>query len=100
MKRDKIKYYVNVGNIGNIFSSNKREAMKTYRDYVKISKDGIGRAGGENVCLMIDGEPEIEFNYYDYVITVQERRVQRCERTLVEEKAILNRLIMQQEEQS
>jgi hypothetical protein len=97
---DKKSYTVNVGNVGNIEHSNIRTATKCYREYVKISKGGLGRAGGENVCLVVNGEPEQSFSYYDYVITVQERKCQRLERTLVEEKAILNRLCQEQEEQS
>jgi hypothetical protein len=95
---NKYKYYVNVGNVGNLEHPNIRAATKCYREYVKISKAGLGRAGGEDVCLMVEGEPSLEFSYYDYVITVQERKCQRLERTLVEEKAILNRLCQEQEE--
>ena len=51
------KYVVNVGNIGNISCKTKAEAEKTYNEYVMQSESGKGRAGGEYVGLMIDGEP-------------------------------------------
>lgn len=91
------KYSVNVSNVGTIDCTSKRAAVKMYNDYVKTSKGGLGRAGAEDVWLAVDGEPEREFYYYDYIITVQDRKCQRIEKTLVEEKAILNRLVCEQE---
>ena len=38
-----------------------KEANKTYNEYVAQSKSGSGKAGGENVVLMVDGEPEKEY---------------------------------------
>lgn len=59
-------YEVLVGNIGCVYSEESRGlALRVYRDYVDISKAGAGRAAGENVTLMINGEPEV-----DYVGTV------------------------------
>ena len=55
------KYVVNVGNIGNITCKDKAEAEETYKEYVEQSKSGKGRAGGESVYLMVDGEPEKEY---------------------------------------
>lgn len=50
-------YEVLVGNIGTVHKgSSKSVAEKVYKDYVSISKRGIGRAGGEDVSLWKDGE--------------------------------------------
>ena len=55
------KYEVIVGNIGTVYSgSSNLEASKVYASYVKDSKAGYGRAGGESVTLMHNGEPERE----------------------------------------
>lgn len=51
------EYIVNVGNIGNIRCESMAEAEKTYAEYLEQSKSGHGRAGGEYVGLMVDGEP-------------------------------------------
>jgi hypothetical protein len=55
------KYVVNVGNIGNITCETMAEAEKTYKEYVSQSKSGKGRASGEDVILMVDGEPMEEY---------------------------------------
>ena len=56
MKRH--KYEVIVGNIGTVYSGNsKSEAVNTYNGYVDQSVGGRGRAGGEDVTMMADGEP-------------------------------------------
>jgi len=55
------KYVVNVGNIGNITCETMAEAEKTYKEYVSQSKSGKGRASGEDVILMVDGEPMKEY---------------------------------------
>lgn len=50
-------YEVIVGNIGTVYSGNsKTEAERHYREYVSQSKTGRGRAGGESVALMCEGE--------------------------------------------
>jgi hypothetical protein len=50
-------YEVVVGNIGTVYSGrNGFEANKKYSTYMKQSKDGYGRAGGEDVTLLKDGE--------------------------------------------
>ena len=54
------KYIVNVGNIGNIRCGSMEDAEKTYSKYVSQSESGYGRAGGEYVGLMVDGEPTKE----------------------------------------
>ncbi len=56
------KYSVSVGNIGNIPCSGKIEALKTFDDYVKMSKSGKGRGGNESVILLCDLEPIKEYN--------------------------------------
>lgn len=57
----KHEYAISVGNIGNIGCANLKEAEKKYKEYVKQSKDNYGRAAGEDVALMVDGEPEKEY---------------------------------------
>lgn len=62
------QYQVIVGNIGTVYDGTSRKvAVNTYDEYVKQSTRGIGRAAGESVLLMADGEPEQE-----HVGTVQE----------------------------
>lgn len=57
-KNPKHDYEVYVGNLGCVHrGSSKKEADTTYAQYVKASKSGSGRAGGEGVQLMVDGEP-------------------------------------------
>ena len=53
----KASWVVNVGNIGNIEEETEEAARATYAEYVEQSKSGYGRAGGESVILMEDGEP-------------------------------------------
>lgn len=56
-------YEVIVGNIGTVLrTASRNEAVKTYGDYKRISEDGYGRAGGEDVTLFEDGE--ILFEYF------------------------------------
>jgi len=59
--KEKSKYVVNVGNIGNIDCESKEDALKTYNEYVQQSKSGYGRASGESVILLEDGEPIKEY---------------------------------------
>lgn len=55
------RFQVIVGNIGTVHSSNNwGMACKDYGDYKKQSKDGYGRAAGEPVTMMKDGEIEFE----------------------------------------
>lgn len=55
------EYIVNVGNIGNIEYDTKEEAEAAYDEYVEQSMSNHGRAAGEDVTLMIDGEPVKEY---------------------------------------
>jgi hypothetical protein len=63
MKRKRSEYVVVVGNIGNIPCEDRKEAKETYDSYVLQSKTKKGRAGGEPVTLLKDGEPIYEFYY-------------------------------------
>lgn len=55
-------YEVWVGNVGRVRSgTSKRACMRAYAEYVLLSKQGYGRAGGESVTLMKDDEPIKEF---------------------------------------
>ena len=57
----KKQYSVIVGNVGAVFySNNKKDAIAIYKEYVVISKNSVGRIGGEDVCLFCDNEPLYE----------------------------------------
>ncbi len=52
------RYDVVVGNIGNVYSgSSQDDANAQYESYATDSREGYGRAGGEDVTLLADGEP-------------------------------------------
>lgn len=65
MKTDKYSLEIIVGNVGTVFSetttSHKTKigqaAEQEFAKYVAISKSGKGRAGGEDVIFLVDGEP-------------------------------------------
>jgi len=53
----KNEWEVVVGNIGTVYKcSDASYAVEAYNDYVKISKNGKGRAAGESVTLLKNGE--------------------------------------------
>lgn len=55
-------FQVIVGNIGQVYDgSNFMEASAHFAEYVRQSKTGRGRAGGESVTLMHKGEIKREF---------------------------------------
>ena len=57
----KKQYIVIVGNVGTVFySTNKKDAIATYKEYVKMSGSSKGRVGGEGVVLFCDDEPLYE----------------------------------------
>ena len=57
----KKQYSVIVGNVGTVFNSAiKRDAVATYKEYVKMSGSSKGRVGGEGVVLFCDNEPLYE----------------------------------------
>jgi hypothetical protein len=61
-KKRKHRYEVIVGNIGTVVSTHDLEdARSTFNVYVEQSKSGRGRAAGEPVTLMKDGEMMKEF---------------------------------------
>lgn len=52
------QYEVIVGNVGNVYyGGSKAAATKAFNEYVRQSKANRGRAGGESVTMMQDGEP-------------------------------------------
>jgi len=54
-------FEVIVGNIGTVYrGSNFMQASCKFAEYVKQSKTGYGRARGEDVTLMHNGEPRKE----------------------------------------
>jgi hypothetical protein len=54
-----------VGNIGTVVDSKEKGAYtiarKAFEEYRQMSKDGYGRAAGEDVTWLMDGEPYREF---------------------------------------
>ncbi len=51
------QYQIIVGNVGIVYYGiSHREALTTFEDYVDLSVRGIGRAAGEGVCMMRDGQ--------------------------------------------
>jgi hypothetical protein len=57
----KKQYSVIVGNVGTVFNGNiKKDAIATYKEYVKMSDSSRGRVGGEDVVLTCNGEPLYE----------------------------------------
>ena len=55
-------YEVICGNIGSVYSgSDENEARLKFASYVDLSRSDYGRAGGEDVTLMLDGEIVDEF---------------------------------------
>jgi hypothetical protein len=58
----KVRYEVIVGNVGTVYDGFSRSAaLAKYRTYVQSSKSGGGRAGGEDVALMKDGDISKEY---------------------------------------
>lgn len=50
-------YLVVVGNVGTVYDGpSVIESYRAFHEYVKISKEGVGRAGGEDVTRFRDGE--------------------------------------------
>lgn len=53
----KAKYDVVVGNIGYVVTDgSKREALAAYNEYIWQSKLSLGRASGEDVTILKNGE--------------------------------------------
>jgi len=58
----KKQYSVIVKNVGTVFNSNtKKDAIATYKEYVKMSDSSKGRVGGEDVVLTCNDEPLYEY---------------------------------------
>ena len=56
-------YEVIVGNIGSVYrGSDNAEALSVFEEYSSQSRQGYGRASGEPVTLMADGEPKEEYD--------------------------------------
>jgi len=54
----KTTYTVHVGNIGQVHSGqNRAEAFLHFAEYVSQSKTNYGRAAGEDVVIMLNGQP-------------------------------------------
>lgn len=58
----KHNYEIIVGNIGQVHDcTNAKEALAVYTEYVNQSSASYGRAAGEDVTIMRDGEPWREY---------------------------------------
>lgn len=56
-------YEVIVGNIGKVYTgTDAEEAEETFEEYVEQSKSGYGRAGAEQVTMLLNGEIRKEYN--------------------------------------
>lgn len=65
-------YEVIVGNIGTVYDGqNRREAGIHVRAYIASSKFPIGRASGEPVTLLVNGDVEFEFQWTGNTETVE-----------------------------
>ena len=63
-----MKYEVIVANIGTVYSGTCRKTAKSiWNGYLKQSKANYGRAGGENVCMMENGEILPSFDYIGHL---------------------------------
>ena len=55
-------FEVIVGNIGTVYSGNNFvKASSIFSTYKRRSKDGEGRAAGEDVTMFHNGEPRLEY---------------------------------------
>lgn len=59
-KGKQMKFQVSVGNIGTIDCKDEGEARRVFADYKAQSESERGRAGGETVILLENGEPTLE----------------------------------------
>jgi len=50
-----------VGNMGKVFEGSLTKCKKIFQEYKQMSKDNYGRAGGESVYLIKEGEIEEEY---------------------------------------
>ena len=77
-RQKKPHYEVIVGNVGSVYSGkDKAEAERVYAEYVEQSNSLLGRAGGEEVTMMVDGELEKE-----HVPTIQLKYLVTCPLTM------------------
>lgn len=76
-KKPPSHYEVLVGNIGTVYSGPLfKQALKDYGEYKRQSIDNYGRAAGEPVILLQDGEPIMEVTYLEKRVTkVHEHRL-------------------------
>lgn len=62
MARTKKSYSVLVGNIGAIDCDSRKQANQTFEEYRDQSRINYGRAAGEPVQMLVDGEPVREYD--------------------------------------
>ena len=55
--RTRNRFEVLVGNIGHVFCGTHRESLNVFSEYRRQSRERYGRASGEEVTLLRDGEP-------------------------------------------
>ena len=67
----KVNYTVIVGNIGTVYNgTNGFTAVKEYNSYIGLSKQPYGKASGESVTLLKDGEV-----YKEYIGTIDQEQL-------------------------
>jgi hypothetical protein len=58
-----LRFEVIVGNIGTVYDgASRKDANTTFNVYVELSQRQTGRAAGENVTMLIDGDIVKEFD--------------------------------------
>lgn len=71
MKRSKNVYTVCVGNVGNMEYTNKKLAIDCYKTYVTLSTNNQTRAAGENVTILLNGEPMPEYDFIGSIAMIE-----------------------------
>jgi len=58
-------YEVIAVNIGTVYDgTDQAKAQEAFDDYIRLSKAGYGRVGGEDVIMLVDGEIDQEYMSY------------------------------------
>ena len=64
-------YNVVVSNVGNVYSGKRSaDAMREYKELVKLSKDNYGRFAGEDVTVFRDGVIFAEYSAPDFIFSI------------------------------
>ena len=72
------EFEVIVGNIGSVYQgSDENEATHCFEDYKMMSVKGYGRAAGEPVVLLQNGEPMVEHNDQEVMVANKKKAMKR-----------------------